>query len=119
MSVKQQIRLYRNTHPESRLVLGVLLSEIDRGYNPSLVTDEDCYKSIRFMMKSNIETNNLEENKLLGQFLPSMISEEVIKNTIINEKFENIGQCMKYFKENHPQQYDGGIVSKIFKEVTT
>ena len=63
MSVKEQIREYRNTHPETRVVLGVLLSEIDRGFNPSQVTDEDCYKAIRFMMKANIETGNIEENK--------------------------------------------------------
>lgn len=114
MTVKEQIREYRNTHPETRIVLGVLLSEIDRGFNPSQVTDEDCYKAIRFMMKANIETGNLEENKLLEIFLPASLSESEIKQIIQDQSFGSIGECMKFFKENYPQRYDGGQVSKIF-----
>lgn len=114
MSVKEQIREYRNTHPETRNVLGVLLSEIDRVPNPSKVTDEDCYKAVRFMMKSNIETGNLEENKLLEIFLPVSLSEDEIKKIISDNNFSNIGECMKFFKENHPQKYDGSVVSKAF-----
>lgn len=116
MSVKEQIREYRNTHPETRVVLGVLLSEIDRGFNPSQVTDEDCYKAIRFMMKANIETGNIEENKLLEIFLPPSLSESEIENIIKENTFSNIGECMKYFKENYPQRYDGSLVSKKFKQ---
>lgn len=116
MTVKEQIREYRNTHPDSRVVLGVLLSEIDRGYNPSQVTDEDCYKAVRFMMKANIETGNLEENELLGKFLPVSLTEDQIREIIKVQKFGSIGECMKFFKENHPQRYDGGQVSKIFSE---
>lgn len=116
MSVKEQIREYRNTHPETRNVLGVLLSEIDRAPNPSKVTDEDCYKAVRFMMKSNVETGNLEENKLLEIFLPPSLSEQNITDIIELGNFPNIGSCMKYFKDTYPNAYDGKLVSKIFNE---
>ena len=124
-SLKQQIIDYRNNHKESRLILGVLLSELDRDdkikegdfRNPS---DNDVIRIIKKMIESNKlinTTESLYENQLLEQFIPQQLTEEQIENIIRMEKFVNIKDCMTFFKELYPGLYDGKIVSNCFKNV--
>ena len=122
MSLKQQIIDYRNSHKESRLILGTLLSELDRDdkikagdfRNPS---NNDVIRVIKKMIESNklINSNeSLNENKLLEQFIPKQLTEEQIKAIISGENFKSIKECMTFFKDNYIGLYDGKTVSKIY-----
>ena len=123
-NLKQQIIDYRNNHKESRLILGTLLSELDRDdkikagdfRNPS---NDDVIRVIKKMIDSNklINSNeSLNENKLLEQFIPEQLTEEQIESIINRERFSSIKDCMGFFKEQYSGLYDGKTVSKIYKE---
>lgn len=115
--LKQQIINYRNSHTETRTLLGTVLGELDRiSKNP---TDKECIQLIKKMIESNRlinTTESLYENKLLEQFIPQQLTEEQIKNIIKRERFANIKDCMGFFKELYASLYDGKVVSKIYKE---
>ena len=123
--LKQQIIDYRNSNKESRLILGVLLSELDRDdkikesdfRNPS---DNDVIRVTKKMidsLKLMSSTQALEEVKILEQFIPQQLTEEQIESIIKRERFTSIKDCMGFFKELYAGLYDGKIVSKIFKEL--
>ena len=124
-NLKQQIIDYRNNHKESRLILGTLLSELDRDdkikegdfRNPS---DNDVIRVIKKMIDSNklINSNeSLNENKLLEQFIPKQLTENEIEAIIRREKFSSIKDCMGFFKELYAGLYDGKIVNNCFKNM--
>ena len=126
-NLKQQIIDYRNSHKESRLILGTLLSELDRDdkikagdfRNPS---NDNVIRVIKKMIESNklINSNeSLNENKLLEQFIPKQLTEEQIESIINKERFSSIKDCMGFFKELYTGLYDGKVISKIFKEYDT
>lgn len=121
-SLKQQIIDYRNNHKESRVLLGVLLGEFERlekspKRKTSEITNDECISIIKKLIDSNIQCNELEENKILELFIPQQLTEEQIKNIIKRERFANIKDCMGFFKELYTGLYDGKVVSKIFKEL--
>lgn len=63
----------------------------------------------------------LMEMELLQSYLPPVLSQEEIRNIIktflgTDNKKVHMGVIMKYFKENHANQYDGKVVSAIVKE---
>ena len=123
-NLKQQIIDYRNNHKESRLILGTLLSELDRDdkikagdfRNPS---NNDVIRVIKKMIESNKLINSsesLNENQLLEQFIPKQLTGDQIENIIKREHFQSIKDCMGFFKELYTGLYDGKVVSKIYKE---
>ena len=116
-NLKQQIIDYRNSHTETRTLLGTVLGELDRiSKNP---TNDDCIKVIKKMIESNKlinTTESLYENKLLEQFIPQQLTEEQIENIIKRERFASIKDCMGFFKELYTGLYNGQLVSKIYKE---
>ena len=116
-NLKQQIIDYRNSHTETRTLLGTVLGELDRiSKNP---TNDDCIKVIKKMIESNKLVNTTEslyENKLLEQFIPQQLTEEQIENIIKRERFANIKDCMGFFKELYTGLYDGKVVSKVYKK---
>lgn len=112
MTIKEKITEYRNSHPETRTVLGTILGEFDRvSKNPS---DEQCLQLIKKMIESNVLTGQLNENILLSQFIPVQLTTSEITKIITDINFKSIGECMKFFKENYTGLYDGKTVSKIF-----
>ena len=124
-SLKQQIIDYRNSHKESRLILGVLLSELDRDdkitegdfRNPSDNNVIRVTKKMIDSLKLMSSTQALEEVKILEQFIPQQLTENQIETIIKRERFTSIKDCMGFFKELYAGLYDGKLVSKIFKEL--
>lgn len=118
--LKQQIIDYRNSHIETRTLLGTVLGELDRiSKNP---TDEQCVQLIKKMIESNKLVNTTEalyENQLLEQFIPKQLTESQIESIIKRERFISIKDCMGFFKELYAGLYDGKVVSKIYKEYDT
>ena len=120
-SLKQQIIDYRNNHKESRVLLGVLLGEFERlekspKRKTSEITNDECISIIKKLIDSNIQCNELEENKILELFIPQQLTEEQIENIIKRERFASIKDCMGFFKELYTGLYNGQLVSKIYKE---
>lgn len=111
--LKNKIIEYRNTHRDSRVLMSAVLGELDRISKEP--TDTECIGVIKKMIESNKECNQFEENKILELFLPQQLSEEDILYVLNQEKFPNIGECMKWFKTNKSGLYDGKLLSTIFK----
>ena len=121
MSIKQQIIDYRNSHKDSRILLGVILGEFEReekakGRTIGEVTDAECITIIKKLIQSNNECNVVGENEILELFIPQQLTEVQIENVIKHNDFHSIADCMKYFKLFHAGLYDGKLVSKLFNQ---
>ena len=117
-SLKQQIANYRNSHTETRTLLGTVLGELDR--ISKTPTDNECIQLIKKMIESNRlinTTESLYENQLLEQFIPQQLTESQIESIIKRERFQSIKDCMGFFKEQYSGLYDGKTVSKIFNKL--
>ena len=55
--------------------------------------------------------------EVMNEFLPKMLTEDELKEVIKASGLNNIGQIMKYLKENYNGLYDGKIASKLIKEI--
>lgn len=119
ISTKQQIIQQRNSDKNSRVILGVVLGEIERlEKSPKRkineATDEECINIIKKLIESNIQCNQTDENVILEQFIPKQLSETEVVNIINNNNFSSIKECMNYFKNNYNGRYNGKIVSGLF-----
>jgi uncharacterized protein YqeY len=124
----EKIITYRNTHKESRVILGIVLAEISRDEelnsklntkDPRNPSDSDVIRIIKGIITDNnkcVATKELEdENLLLNLFLPTQLSKEEISDIITEQCFTSIGVCMAYFKANHEGLFEGKTVSGIYK----
>ncbi len=115
--MKQQLIEYRNTHKEDRVLMSAVLGELDRiSKNPS---DAECIAVIKKMVESSKECGNLEEVKILEQFLPKQMTDLEIMAVINQNQFPVLGDCMKWFKQNKAGLYDGKLVTELFKNSKT
>ena len=110
--IKERIIEYRNQNPETRTLLGTVIGELDR--ITKTPTDEQCIQVIKKMVESNVECGQLEENKVLEQFLPKQLTENDINYIISVNTFPSIKECMLHFKTVYAGMYDGKLVSKLF-----
>lgn len=131
MSLIEQINqdfmiAYKAKEMEKKDFLGVLKTEVTKETkNP-----EDAYivSKIKSMIKNAAATNSLTEAELiiLNQYLPAQMGEETLRQIINEEVINNgysdmkdMGKIMGYLKNNYDGQYDGGLVSKLIKEILT
>jgi len=110
--MKNKIIHYRNTHIESRVLLGTVLGELDR--ISKTPTNEQVIAVIKKMIESNILSGQLDENEMLSQFLPKQLTDIEILNLFELNKFNNIAECMKFFKENYAGLYNGKELSQKY-----
>lgn len=120
MEIKQQIIEYRNTHKEARVLLGVVLGEISKlekepKRTTTEATDAECINIIKKLIASNIECNELEENKILEIFLPQQLTPMEVIVILNQQNFPNLGECMKWFKLNKVGLYEGKMVTELYK----
>ncbi|AFB83915.1 tRNA amidotransferase [Vibrio phage pVp-1] len=57
------------------------------------------------------------EAAFLESLLPKQLTDEQLRNIIETGDFKNIGEVMKFLRFNYQGQYDGGVASKIAREV--
>ncbi|QQV88206.1 hypothetical protein GARY_116 [Vibrio phage Gary] len=57
------------------------------------------------------------EVDFLETLLPKQLTEAELREVIEGGCFNNIGQVMKHLREHYQGQYDGGLASKIAREV--
>jgi uncharacterized protein YqeY len=119
--IKQQIIDFRKQNPETRTILGVVLGEFERKEKEKdrtigEITDAEAVVIIKKLIDSNIQCNELEENKILEKFIPQQLTDEQIESIIRRERFDSIKDCMQFFKESYAGLYNGKTVSKIFNQ---
>lgn len=121
---KDFMAAYKAKEMEKKDFLGVLKTEVTK----ETKTPEDTYVvgKIKSMIKNAAATNSLSESELeiLNQYLPAQMSEsdlrseiELIINTNSYDGMKDMGKVMGELKANYDGQYDGGIASKIIKEI--
>ena len=90
-----------------------------------LISDEEAIRIIRKFKSNAIECGNLDELPLLESYLPTMLSEEKIREIVGEIIFEytyigppNMGKVMQHIKNRKENdQIDAGIASRIAKEL--
>lgn len=127
-TIKADIMLARkNNDTFTVTVLSTLLGEVDRAS-----TDTDLSKIVlKFINDAQFTIDNTNDNdtkiklkkeiEILLKYAPVQMNDETLKQVIL--KFlettpkANIGQVMKYLKENHNNQYNGKSAQTIIKEL--
>lgn len=59
------------------------------------------------------------DNEILEEFLPKQLTEEEIRDLMEVLSIKNIGQAMKFFKENYDGRVDNKLVAQIARETIT
>ena len=132
MTLKEQINAdfltaFKAGEKEKKTFLGTLKSEISRvETNPEeakkyKTNEELVLYVIKKMEKSLKETNEVSELEFIAPYLPTLMTEDVIREKvrliIIENGGSNIGVLMGLFnKQNAGQAFDNKAVSAIFKE---
>jgi uncharacterized protein YqeY len=124
-------RKSKNTYSTSMLT--TLLGDLETKAKSSgkEMTDEGAIALMKSFVKKNTQAiekmgvsekaNELRnDNDFWNEYLPSVMSEDRLREiitTLVNDG-ESIGGVMKHLKINFPDQYDGGLASKIFRDIS-
>lgn len=136
---KDQLQARKNSQTAEATLLTTLLGEaamIGKNAGNRETTDEEVVAVIKKFVKNNTELMGYaeaesnaylsarDENDFLSQYLPSQMTEEDIRVAVqtrivtldeISPKL--MGSVMKWLKDNYAGQYDGGLASKVVKEL--
>jgi uncharacterized protein YqeY len=109
-------------------LLRVLKGELQRMEQTSKgkveLTDTDILKVIKKMVVNIKETTNDEtEITILNSYLPKQLSDESIKDILLNvikehnyNNIKDMGKIMSHFNTNYSEQYDGKVLSNMIRE---
>jgi len=124
-------------------LLGLLKAEIERKAKDDgcrAITDADCIAVLKkFINNCDVTIDALVKNgkeailprrekNILENFLPKQLTREEIKVIILDyiayikncySNPTNLGEIMKYMKQEHDGRYDGKLVSEVAKECLT
>jgi len=136
---KDQLQARKNSQTAEATLLTTLLGEaamIGKNAGNRETTDEEVVAVIKKFVKNNTELMGYaeaesnaylsakDENALLSQYLPSQMTEDELREAVqsriialdeISPKL--MGSVMKWLKDNYAGQYDGGLASKVVKEL--
>ena len=101
-------------------------AKLKKPVSAQIVTDEDVVTYIKKYIqttKDNMrlttyehEFHDLQEDiDFLSQFVPQALTENQIKDILISNEFENLGQFMAHLKQHYAGRYDGKQASELFK----
>lgn len=132
MTLKDQINqdfitAFKNKDMETKDFLGVIKGEIQSNEGRGIEsTDENVLKILKKTEKSLNENikNGVDgaeqEMKILKPYIPELMSEEKIKEIIVDlvaDGNNNIGSIMKEFNINHKGKADNKIVKDVALQV--
>jgi len=123
--VKEMISLYSTVIGE--------IEKVGKDNGNRETTEEETIQVIKKVIKSLNETINIIEDRgadskeieeyvlqvsELEKYLPKQLSEEELEKIInsLKEEGKNIGEIMKYLKENYSGRYDGKLASQIARK---
>lgn len=124
---KDQLNARRNKESDVKIsVLTTLIGEVSKKAKDDgnrEVSDLDVIKTVKsFIDNANIVLNVAsdtesakEEISILSEYLPKQLTKEEIQTIIVSGQFSNLGQFMKYMKENHAGLYDGAMAKTVFE----
>lgn len=109
---------------------------IAKNKKKELPSDEECISVIKKIMKGCKDTvahlekvphlnrdyaaiyNHDCEIEILYDYLPKQLTKEELMILLEEQDISNIGQTMKFFKDNYPNQYDGKYLSSLIRELS-
>lgn len=123
-----QLQARKSKEPLKIKLLTTLLAEaakpgLDDGKRES--TDAEVIAVIKKFIKNALETlahrhddDIATEVSVLESYLPLQLTGEDIRKLICaNLDLSNVGEAMKFLKDNYSGQYDGRVASTIAKEI--
>ena len=128
-------RAIARTNKESKVefaILTLLVGELEtslkrEGKAVTEATDETVIAVIKKLIKSNNEVIGLygevgsakfiQENKVLGDYLPKQMTEEELTAALENIMFSSVGEAIKSLSESFPGKFDKAMASKIAKNL--
>ena len=132
---KANIEALKNKEPNARAIYSVLINkcmllEINKREKGEELVEADVVSLIQKTLKeledeiSNFEkVNNTskvetlkEQTNYIKRFLPSMLSEEEIKEIISKLDDKSMPNIMRHFKANYAGKCDMSVVSKLAKQ---
>lgn len=98
-----------------RTLIGTIIGELDRlTKDPSETQIISVIKKLYEADKQCTQTPGIiEEMEFLSSYIPKVLSNEGMLKIVSELEFKSIGEYMKYFKENYPNQYDGSALKDI------
>lgn len=133
---KANIQAMKDKDQKARAIYSVIMNKhlmatVDARTNGKEVSDADMVHIIQKTIKELEEerdnyqkvgnTEEVEtivyEKKLLEKYLPTLLSEDEIKNIIMSLEDKTIPSVMRHFKTNYNGQCDMKVVSNVLKSL--
>lgn len=133
---KANIEALKNKDNISKTILSIiknkiLLCEIEKRTKNEELTDIDCVQILQKTIKelseeqdnyekvgNTVEAENISlQKRVLGKFLPKMMSKEEIKKEIFSLDDKSIPTVMKHFKANFAGKVDMKDVNEVLRNL--
>ena len=115
---------YKAKDMQRKNFLGVIKTEVTKeNKNPE---DNYIVSKLKSMVKNAEATNSLTDEELLiiEEYLPTQMTEDILKGIIINiikeqslSSMKDMGKIMTHLKTNYDGEYDGKTASNITKQL--
>lgn len=105
----------------------LLMGEIQRAVtNPTIVNGVKIYSDANVIQVLKRLVNSWKDNPEVNKaaieaasaFIPSQMNEQELLTVLIHNGFKNVGDFMKFLKEQHTGLYDGKLAKKVWDENT-
>ena len=124
----QRIQAMKDKQIVAKNLLTTLLGELEgkAKRDNTEITDEMVVQTCKKFIASNNEvitqtssveaaTKLKEENVILETFLPKQLSEAQLTVLVSSSGATNVGDAMKFLKENYSGQFDGKLASTVVR----
>jgi uncharacterized protein YqeY len=115
---------FKNKEMDKKNFLGLIKGEIQLQEARGIESiDKNVLVILKRLEKSLIQNgdeNSKKELEYLSPYMPKMMSEDEIRNIIINLKengMNNLGQIMGEFNKSYKGKADNKLVSQVAKEI--
>jgi uncharacterized protein YqeY len=126
----QRIQAMKDKQIVAKNLLTTLLGELEgKAKRDNIdINDEMVVQTCKKFIASNEEviaqttsteaaTKLKEENVILNNYLPKQLTEEQIGSIIKSSGATNVGDAMKFLKEQYAGQYDSRLAVSVYKEM--
>ena len=126
---EKRIEAMKAKDKATRTLLTVLLGNLENKAKTdgTEITDSMVMQECKKLKRTNDEVIKLvgpgeaadflhRDNEILEEFLPKQLTAQEIRDLIDVMSIKNIGQVMKFFKENYDGQVDNKLVAQIARE---
>jgi uncharacterized protein YqeY len=124
----QRIQAMKDKQIVAKNLLTTLLGELEgKAKRDNIdINDEMVVQTCKKFIASNEEviaqttsteaaTKLKEENVILNNYLPKQLTEEQLGSIIKSSGATNVGEAMKFLKDNYAGQYDGKLASTVVR----